>query len=91
MSEVLRAGDAKLIDKKKGFYKLSSGDGYIIFSKFSKSGVEINTVNAYGASSHPDSPHYTDQMQMFVDKKLKQMYLDMSKYDPKTLNTYHPK
>jgi acyl-homoserine-lactone acylase len=91
MSEVNSAADAKLVDKKKGIYKLNGGDGYIIFARFSKGEVELNTINAYGASSKPDSKHYTDQMQLFVDQKLKKMHLDMSKYDASTLTTYHPR
>lgn len=91
MSEVARAGDAKLFDEKKGIYRLTSGDGYIQMVRFGKNGIELNTINAYGASSHADSPHYTDQMQLFVDQKMKRMFLDMKLYDASKLKTYHPK
>jgi acyl-homoserine-lactone acylase len=69
---------------------LNSGDGYIQMVRFGKNGIELNTINAYGASSHADSPHYTDQMQLFVDQKMKRMYLDMKLYDASKLKTYHP-
>src|SRR5690606_31810360 len=59
MREVARAADGKLFDKKKGIYRIMGGDGYIQMVKFSKEGeVEIYSINAFGASSKPESPHY---------------------------------
>jgi acyl-homoserine-lactone acylase len=77
LSEVPRAIDVKLFDADKGIFKAKSGDGYIQFVKFNKTGVtSIETIHAYGASSRKDSPHYTDQMQMFVNQETKTMSLD---------------
>lgn len=91
-SEVNRAADAKLYDKKKGIYRFSSGDGYIQMVKFGKEGLpEVWAINAYGSSARPESPHYTDQMEMFVNKEMRRMYHRMSDYDPATLQpSYHP-
>jgi acyl-homoserine-lactone acylase len=92
-SEVNRAVDAKLFDKKKGVYRFTSGDGYIQMVKFDKEGLpEVWAINAYGASARPDSPHYTDQMEMFVRKEMRRMYHRMSDYEPSSLQSpYHPK
>mgnify|MGYP006157809509 CR=1 FL=1 len=72
LREVNRAADAKLYDKKLGIFRIESGDGYIQIVRYSKDqGAEILSVNAYGASDHPDSQHYTDQMEMFTNEEFK--------------------
>ena len=58
--------------------------------RYSTDGPEIETVIPYGNSSNPDSPHFTDQMQMYVDKKLKRMYLDRDDVIINALRTYNP-
>lgn len=76
---------------KDGMRRTMVGESYIQLVRFSKEAVEIETVNAYGASSNPGSPHYTDQMQMFVDKKLKPMTLDRKAIYSTAESVYHPK
>jgi acyl-homoserine-lactone acylase len=76
LREVPRAADPKLYDKTHGIYRIVNGDGYIQMNRYSKSGVEIKSVNAYGSSSHPDSKHYTDQMELFTQEKFKTMTFD---------------
>lgn len=75
---------------KDGMRKISGGESYIQLVKFSPTGVELETVNAYGASAKPNSPHYTDQMQMYVDKKLKPMTLDKATVYKNAASIYHP-
>ena len=67
-----------------------AGESYIALVQFTESGVEIETVNAYGASAEPDSPHYTDQMQLFADQKLKPMSLDIDKAFAEADTIYNP-
>jgi acyl-homoserine-lactone acylase len=74
--EVARASEIKLIDKKHGVFRITGGDGYIQMNRYSKTGVEINSVNAYGASAHPESKHYNDQMEMFEKEQFKSMTFD---------------
>lgn len=91
LSEVPRAADVKLYDKSKGIFRLYSGDGYIQMAKFGKEGVEIWSINAYGSSARPESPHYTDQMEMFVNHQFRRSYLYKSQYPPGSLkDSYHP-
>lgn len=90
MSEVLRAADTKLYDKKKGIYRVNQGDGYIQLVKFGKEGTELNTINSYGASAHPDSPHYTDQMEMAVKHQTRPMYFDKARVIQTAKRIYHP-
>ncbi len=76
---------------KNGQYKMRAGESYIEMVRFTKGVVEIETVNAYGASSKPQSPHYTDQMELFVNQKLKPMTLDKEEIFKEAEKIYHPK
>ncbi len=66
------------------------GDCYIAMIRFTPSGTEIETVNVYGASNRPDSPHYTDQMDLYSRRQLKKMELDKSRVYEKARTVYHP-
>jgi len=91
MSEVPRATESSLFDKKKGIYRLNGGDGYIHFAKFSKEGSEIRTINAFGSSSNKNSPHYTDQMELFINEKTKPMTLNKVEIFKNAVRIYHPR
>lgn len=58
-----------------GTLKPWAGDSYIMLARFGPRGPVIETVNAFGASARPDSPHYTDQMKLFTSFRLKPMSL----------------
>ncbi len=75
---------------KNGMRHTFVGESYIQLVRFSKDSVQIETVHAYGASAKPGSPHFTDQMQMFVDKKLKPMTLDRKAIYNNAEAIYHP-
>lgn len=90
LREVPRATDTKLVNKKKGIYKVTSGDGYIQVARFGKEGTDIRSINAFGASNHPDSPHYTDQMEMFTDHEYRTIHLDRQTLEAKAERVYHP-
>jgi acyl-homoserine-lactone acylase len=47
---------------KEGMRKVNSGDAYICFVRYPKDGSLpiIESVNTFGASMHPESPHYKD-------------------------------
>lgn len=90
LREVPRATDTKLYDKKNGIYKVTGGDGYIQVVRFSEDGADIRSINAYGASNHQDSPHYTDQMEMFTNHKYRKIHLDLETLKTKAERVYHP-
>ena len=75
---------------KNGMRRTFVGDSYIQLVKYSKDTLEIESINAFGASAKPYSPHYTDQMQMFVDQKLKPMTLDKATIYRNAERIYHP-
>ena len=86
--DVLAAVRSEL--QKDGRLRPVSGDSYIQFVRYSEEGVQIESINAYGASARPDSPHYTDQMQRFTSQELKPMTLDKEAVLDEALRVYHP-
>ena len=77
---------------KNGMRKVISGDAYICLVRYPKDGSLpiIESVNTFGASMHPESPHYKDQMQLFIDQKLKKMSLSKEEVMRKAERVYHP-
>ncbi len=67
-----------------GKYKAEAGESYIMMVQWDENGPVIETISPFGTSTHPDSPHFDDQMELFVNKKLKRMSLvfphDVEKY-----------
>ena len=90
LREVPRAADPKLHDKKKGIFKITNGDGYMQIVRFSKEGPEIRSVHPYGASSRSDSPHYTDQMELFTNQKFKMMIFEKDQILKTAERVYSP-
>ncbi|MDW3647075.1 MAG: penicillin acylase family protein [Bacteroidia bacterium] len=76
---------------ENGRYRSRAGDSYISLVRFTEEGVLLETVNAYGASAKESSPHYTDQMQMFVRHERKTMTLDIDKVRKEAERIYHPR
>lgn len=77
--------------QEDGTLRARAGDSYVQLARFSKDGVEIESVHAYGASAKPESPHYTDQMQMYVNRELKTMTLNKEEVMKSAKRVYHPK
>lgn len=76
---------------KKGLRRVTSGDAYICFVRYPRIGLPlIESVNTFGASSHPGSPHYKDQEDLFQRQQTKPMTLDKQKVLASAEKTYHP-
>lgn len=76
---------------RNGIRKVVSGDAYICFVRYPKNGLPlIESVNTFGSSSHPDSPHFRDQEELFRQQKTKPMTLDKETILRKAERTYHP-
>ncbi|MEM6379115.1 MAG: penicillin acylase family protein, partial [Bacteroidota bacterium] len=88
--DVLAAMYSQPVDGSS-FLKGFAGESYIELVRFSSEGVEIESVNAYGSSEEPDSPHYTDQMELFVKQQLKPMTLDKKTVLEQAVKVYAPK
>ncbi len=75
---------------KEGKYRSVSGESYVMLLKYSKSNIDIETVLPYGNSNNSTSPHYTDQMEMYINKKTKSMTLEKDKIYKSALRIYNP-
>jgi acyl-homoserine-lactone acylase len=76
---------------KNGMVKNDYGDAYIELVRFPKNGLPIiESINAFGASNHPGSPHYKDQTPMYLQQQTKKMSLDKDVVMKKAVRTYHP-
>jgi acyl-homoserine-lactone acylase len=76
---------------KDGKAQAYQGESYIELVKFSKDGPEIESVVPYGASNHPESPHYANQMQLYTQQQTKPMTLDKGKVLKEAERIYHPR
>jgi acyl-homoserine-lactone acylase len=59
--------------------------------QYDDNGVEIETVLPYGNSRNIDSPHYTDQMQLYARQKRKKMSLSLEDAIDNAVRSYNPK
>lgn len=91
LREVPRAIDTRLYDKRHGIWKVTGGDTYILWARFGQEGPELESVNTYGTSGRPDSPHYTDQMRLFAMQKTKPMTLNKEEVLRKAQKIYSPR
>lgn len=78
------------IPYKNGKVKGNQGDAYIELVRFTKNGPEIESLNVYGASARKDSPHYTDQMEMYTKQQTKHMTLNKAEVYKTAKRIYHP-
>ncbi len=63
-----------------GRMRVKHGDSFIMLINWDKAGrVSSRSIQPYGAATNrPDSPHYTDQMKLFVEHRFKPVHFDSS-------------
>ena len=88
MPDVLAAIYSK--EHTDGTYKAFAGESYIELVRFGKNGVEIESVNTYGASEKPTSEYYTAEMKLFATQKLKKMTLNKEDVLKNAVKIYSP-
>ena len=79
-----------VVNYEDGKYRAVSGESYIMLVKYDKDNVEIETILPYGNSNDNQSVHYTDQMEMYINKELKRMTLDKKKIFEEAVKIYNP-
>lgn len=75
---------------ENGMRRGTQGESYIMIVRFGEGLPKIETINVFGASNNPDSPHYDDQMEFYLNQKLKPMSLDKHKVLENAKRVYHP-
>ncbi len=76
----------------KGKRRVSSGESYILLSKFKKDGSlpELRSIACFGSSNTPGAKHFTDQMQMYVHNQTKEESLSKEWAYKHAERIYHP-
>ena len=69
LTDMIAAMTSKV--QKNGTVKPVHGESYIMIIQYGDDGVEVETVLPYGNSRRLDSPHYTDQMEMYARQEKK--------------------
>jgi penicillin amidase/acyl-homoserine-lactone acylase len=69
--DVLNAASDRVVD---GRLVGKSGDSLVVMVDFAPQAVFAESVNVYGASNRPESPHYADQAPLFVRRELKPVW-----------------
>jgi acyl-homoserine-lactone acylase len=75
---------------ENGMRKAAQGESYILMVKFGKGLPVMESINVYGASNRPESPHYADQMERFLNRDLKRMTLDKEEVLKTAKQVYRP-
>jgi acyl-homoserine-lactone acylase len=77
-ADTLRTATIGFADPK-GALIVGGGDSFIMLVNWDKQGaVTSQSIVPYGSSARPNSKHYTDQMQMFSQKKFKKVHFEWS-------------
>ncbi|MDC3079371.1 penicillin acylase family protein [Flavobacteriaceae bacterium] len=58
--------------------------------RFGKNKTNVASIISYGSSNHPDSPHYSDQMEMYRRFETKLMHFDRENVIKDAKRIYHP-
>lgn len=83
--------NAHMEEYKKGKLKMSHGDTFIMYAQYGERGLEsLKTINLFGSSEKADNPHYTSQMEMFVNQQVKDVPLDYETIKANASRIYNP-
>ena len=89
MPDVITAMNAS--NYKDGKIRVTHGESYIQFAKFSKKGTEIESIISYGASDHENSKHYSDQMDIYKKFGTKKMSFNRDENYKNAVRIYNPR
>lgn len=79
------------VPQADGTFKVVGGDGYVVFVRFPKNGLPIaESMNMYGASANPNSQHFNDQVDNYLQQRTKPITLDKATVLAHAEKIYHP-
>ena len=76
---------------KDGKIKITHGESYIGLVRFTPNKTNFESVISFGNSRRPESPHYTDQMELYSNFETKTMSFDRSDVMKTAKRVYAPK
>ncbi len=72
-----------------GKFVVSTGDAWVLAVEFGET-PKAYSILAYGESDRPDSPHYSDQAQMFAEGRLKRVAFTEEEIEATLIRRYRP-
>ena len=80
------------IPTKEGYLKGYAGDAFLMLVEWEKNGeVSSKSIHQYGSNTqHESSTHYADQAKLFVDRKLKPVWLTLQNIIENVEKVYSP-
>lgn len=73
-----------------GPFRITNGESYIALIRFGKNETHYESVISYGNSNRPESPHYSDQMELYQNFKTKPMPFKKDDVLKTASRNYHP-
>jgi acyl-homoserine-lactone acylase len=75
-----------------GRMRVKHGDSFVMLVNWDKAGkVRSQSIQPYGAATtRPNSPHYTDQMKLFVERKFKPVHFEREALIANAKRAYRP-
>ena len=91
-SDALRATTIWDAEQADGKMRVRHGDSYIMLMRWDKDGkVQSESIQPYGsATTRPESPHYTDQMKLFVAGRYKPVHFEWADAVKNAKRRYRP-
>jgi acyl-homoserine-lactone acylase len=91
-TDTLRATSIWDQDQKDGKFRVRHGDSFIMLITWDKAGkVFSRSIQPYGsATNRPESPHYTDQMKLFVAGDFKPVHFEWADAVKNAKRRYRP-
>jgi acyl-homoserine-lactone acylase len=91
-TDTLRATSIWDQDQKDGKFRVRHGDSFIMLVTWDKAGkVFSQSIQPYGsATNRPESPHYTDQMKLFVAGNFKPVHFEWADAVKNAKRRYRP-
>jgi acyl-homoserine-lactone acylase len=77
-------------DQEDGKRAVAGGDGWVVAVEFGRDGPRAYSVLAYGESGRPESPHHTDQAEMFVRGEFKRVAFTEEEIAANLVRRYRP-
>ena len=81
----------KGVPDKEGRIKITHGESYIGLVRFTPTKTYYESVISFGNSRRPESPHYTDQMELYAKFKTKTMSFERTAVLETAKKRYAPK
>jgi acyl-homoserine-lactone acylase len=73
-----------------GRYQNGGGDGWVLVVEFTRAGPRAKSIMAYGASSLPGSPWFSDQAAMYARGELKDVAFSEAAIAEQLVKSYRP-